>query len=117
MHSTQRPSVPGCSPSFVDHGLLRKGGEKKRGPLSTFQDKFNIQIIAVDAAEEFLKPARGVTDPEEKRKIIGRHFIRVFEREAEKLGDIDFLVQGALYNDVIENGTATAALIKNPILM
>ena len=96
---------------FVDHGLLRKG--EKEEVLSTFQDKFNMQIIAVDAAEEFLKLLEGVTDPEEKRKIIGRHFIRVFEREAKKLGDIDFLVQGTLYPDVIESGTATAALIKS----
>lgn len=95
---------------FVDHGLLRKG--EKEQVLSAF-DKFNMQIIAVDAAEEFLKLLEGVTDPEEKRKIIGRHFIRVFEREAEKLGDIGFLVQGTLYPDVIESGTATAALIKS----
>jgi GMP synthase (glutamine-hydrolysing) len=96
---------------FVDHGLLRKG--EKEQVLSTFQGKFNMQIIAVDAAEEFLNLLKGVTDPEEKRKVIGNHFIRVFEREAEKLGDIDFLVQGTLYPDVIESGTATAAVIKS----
>jgi len=96
---------------FVDHGLLRKG--EKEQVLSTFRDKFKMQIIAVDAAEEFLSLLKGVTDPEEKRKIIGNHFIRVFEREAEKLGNIDFLVQGTLYPDVIESGTATAAVIKS----
>ncbi|RJX25806.1 MAG: glutamine-hydrolyzing GMP synthase [Dethiobacter sp.] len=96
---------------FVDHGLLRKG--EREQVLSTFQGKFNMQVIGVDAAEELLNLLKGVTDPEEKRKIIGNHFIRVFEREAEKLGDIDFLVQGTLYPDVIESGTATAAVIKS----
>jgi len=96
---------------FVDHGLLRKG--EKEQVLSTFQGKFNMKIIAVDAAEELLHLLKGVTDPEEKRKIIGNHFIHVFEREAEKLGDINFLVQGTLYPDVIESGTATAAVIKS----
>ncbi|MEW5921284.1 MAG: glutamine-hydrolyzing GMP synthase [Bacillota bacterium] len=96
---------------FVDHGFLRKG--EKDAVLATFARGFNMNIIAVDAGEEFLTRLRGVTDPEVKRKIIGNHFIRVFEREAEKLGEISYLVQGTLYPDVIESGTATAAVIKS----
>ncbi|MDO9534528.1 MAG: glutamine-hydrolyzing GMP synthase [Bacillota bacterium] len=96
---------------FVDHGLMRKG--EREQVISTFSGKFGMNIIAVDAAEEFLGLLKGVSDPEKKRKIIGNHFIRVFEREAEKLGGVDFLVQGTLYPDVIESGTATAAVIKS----
>lgn len=96
---------------FVDHGLLRKG--EKEAVLSTFARGLKMNIIAVDAGEEFLSRLRGVTDPEVKRKIIGNHFIRVFEREADKLGEIAYLVQGTLYPDVIESGTATAAVIKS----
>ena len=96
---------------FVDHGLMRKG--EKEAVMSTFSREFNMNIVAVDAGEEFLALLRGVTDPEAKRKIIGNHFIRVFEREADKLGEISYLVQGTLYPDVIESGTATAAVIKS----
>lgn len=96
---------------FVDHGLLRKG--EKEQVLNVFREQFNMRIVFVDASEEFLERLKGVTDPEEKRKIIGNHFIRVFEREAEKIGRIDYLVQGTLYPDVIESGTATAAVIKS----
>ena len=96
---------------FVDHGLMRKG--EKEAVMSTFGREFNMNLVAVDAGHEFLALLRGVTDPEAKRKIIGNHFIRVFEREADKLGDISFLVQGTLYPDVIESGTATAAVIKS----
>ncbi len=96
---------------FVDHGLLRKG--EKEAVLATFARELKMNIIAVDAREEFFARLRGVTDPEEKRKVIGNHFIRVFEREAEKLGKISYLVQGTLYPDVIESGTSTAAVIKS----
>ncbi len=96
---------------FVDHGLLRKG--EKEQVISTFEGHFNMDIVVVDAASEFLSRLRGVTGPEEKRKVIGNHFIRVFEREAQKLGDVEYLVQGTLYPDVIESGTATAAVIKS----
>ena len=95
---------------FVDTGLLRKG--EKEQVLSIF-GKFNLQIRAVDAAHEFLNLLQGVTDPERKRKIIGNHFIRVFEREAAKLGKVDFLVQGTLYADLLESGTATKEVIKS----
>lgn len=96
---------------FVDHGLLRKG--EKEQVISTFREKFQMKLIFVDAGREFLSLLKGVTDPEEKRKIIGNHFIRVFEREADKIGDIQHLVQGTLYPDVIESGTATASTIKS----
>ena len=96
---------------FVDHGLLRK--DEARQVVDTFQNQFNIKLIHVDASERFLGKLKGVTDPEEKRKIIGNEFIRVFEEEAGKLGEIDFLVQGTLYPDVVESGTATAAVIKS----
>ena len=96
---------------FVDHGLLRKG--EKDAVIDTFRRNLNMNLIVVDAAEEFLNLLRGATDPEAKRKIIGNHFIRVFEREAEKIGAVSYLVQGTLYPDVIESGTATAAVIKS----
>jgi GMP synthase (glutamine-hydrolysing) len=95
---------------FVDNGLLRKG--EKEQVLSVFGN-LKMQIKAVDAASEFLNLLQGVTDPEMKRKIIGNHFIHVFEREAAKLGKIDCLVQGTLYPDIIESGTAATAMIKS----
>jgi GMP synthase (glutamine-hydrolysing) len=96
---------------FVDHGLLRKGEAEQ--VVRTFRDRFHINLVHVDASERFLTKLAGVTDPEQKRKIIGREFIYVFQDEARKLGQIDFLVQGTLYPDVIESGTATAAMIKS----
>lgn len=96
---------------FVDHGLLRKGEAEQ--VVKTFRDRFHMNLIHVDASERFLTKLAGVTDPEEKRKIIGREFIYLFQDEALKLGEIDWLVQGTLYPDVIESGTATAAMIKS----
>lgn len=96
---------------FVDHGLLRKGEAAQ--VVKTFRDRFHINLVHVDASERFLSKLKGVTDPEEKRKIIGREFIYLFQDEARRLGQIDFLVQGTLYPDVIESGTATAAVIKS----
>ena len=96
---------------FVDNGLMRKG--EKEQILSIFRDKFAMKIIAVDAEKEFLDLLRGVADPEEKRKIIGNLFVRLFEREAAKIGDVDFLVQGTLRSDVIESGTAEAVVVKS----
>ncbi|MDD4170092.1 MAG: glutamine-hydrolyzing GMP synthase [Desulfotomaculaceae bacterium] len=96
---------------FVDHGLLRKGEAEQ--VLKIFPDKFKINLIGVDARERFLSRLAGVSDPERKRKIIGEEFIRVFEEEADKLGQVDYLVQGTLYPDVVESGTATAAVIKS----
>ncbi len=96
---------------FVDNGLLRKG--EREQVQNIFRDKFNLRLITVDATAEILELLRGVTDPEQKRKIIGHHFIAVFAREAEKSGGIDFLVQGTLRSDVVESGTPAAALIKS----
>jgi GMP synthase (glutamine-hydrolysing) len=95
---------------FVDHGLLRQGEAEQ--VVSTFR-KLGFKLIHVDARERFLKRLAGVVDPEKKRKIIGEEFIRVFEEEAHRLGRVDFLVQGTVYPDVIESGTATAATIKS----
>jgi GMP synthase (glutamine-hydrolysing) len=96
---------------FVNHGLLRKSEAKQ--VMTTFRKQFQMNLVYVDAAERFLKRLKDVTDPERKRKIIGEEFIRVFEEEAKKLGQIDYLVQGTLYPDVVESGTATAAVIKS----
>jgi GMP synthase (glutamine-hydrolysing) len=96
---------------FVDHGFMRK--DEAQQVVRTFRDEYHIKLVHVDASERFLNRVAGVTEPEAKRKIIGEEFIRVFEAEAEKLGQIDYLVQGTLYPDVIESGTATAAVIKS----
>lgn len=96
---------------FVDHGLMRKNEMEK--VKEAFTGKFNMNVVYVDVAERFLGKLAGVTDPEGKRKIIGEEFIRVFESESAKIGEIDFLVQGTLYSDVIESGTETAAVIKS----
>ncbi|VBB05835.1 anthranilate synthase component ii signature [Lucifera butyrica] len=96
---------------FVNHGFLRQGEPEQ--VVKTFRDGFHMNLVYADAADRFLKRMEGVVEPEEKRKIIGEEFIRVFENEAAKLGDINFLVQGTLYPDVIESGTETAAVIKS----
>lgn len=96
---------------FVNHGFLRK--EEAERVLRAFKGQFDINIIYVDAEDRFLAKLAGVTDPERKRAIIGEEFIRVFEEEAQKLGDIAFLAQGTLYPDVIESGTAYADTIKS----
>ncbi len=95
---------------FVDHGLMRFGEAEQ--VEETFRSNFDVDLIHVKAADRFLEKLAGVTDPEEKRKIIGGEFIRVFEEAAESVGDARFLVQGTLYPDVIESGSGTAATIK-----
>jgi GMP synthase (glutamine-hydrolysing) len=96
---------------FVDHGLLRQNeAEQVR---DTFEGHFGINLIAVDAADRFLARLDGVTDPEQKRIIIGHEFISVFQEHADKLGDVRYLAQGTLYPDVIESGTGAAATIKS----
>lgn len=96
---------------FVDHGLLRKG--EAESVVETFANKFNMNFIKIDAQERFLTKLEGVSDPEEKRKIIGNEFIYVFDDEATKLEGIDFLAQGTLYTDILESGTLTAQTIKS----
>jgi GMP synthase (glutamine-hydrolysing) len=90
---------------FVDHGLLRAGEAEQ--VVTTFRDRFNIRLVHRDAADLFLGALEGVTDPEVKRKTIGRLFIEVFEQEAAKVGGADFLAQGTLYPDVIESVSFT----------
>ena len=98
---------------FVDHGLLRKSEAEQ--VVETFGRHFQVPLVHVQAQARFLELLDGVEDPEQKRKIIGREFIRVFEEEARKLGDIRWLVQGTLYSDVIESGgtEGVAATIKS----
>ena len=97
---------------FVDHGLLRENEAEQ--VVETFGGHFHVPLVHVQAQKRFLTRLAGVSDPEEKRKIVGEEFIRVFEEEARKLGDVRFLVQGTLYSDVIESGGSDeAALIKS----
>jgi GMP synthase (glutamine-hydrolysing) len=86
---------------FVDHGLLRQGEAQE--VVKLFRDTYNIPLVHVDASAQFLSALKGVTDPEQKRKTIGRLFIDVFDEEAKKIGKVDFLAQGTLYPDVIES--------------
>jgi GMP synthase (glutamine-hydrolysing) len=98
---------------FVNHGLMRKGEPDQ--VVHTFRDR-GMHLVPVDATEEFLSALSGVTDPGQKRRIIGERFIRIFEQEAAKLGDVRFLAQGTLYPDVIESaatGRDGAAVIKH----
>jgi GMP synthase (glutamine-hydrolysing) len=98
---------------FVDHGFMRENEAEQ--VLETFGGHFHVPLVHVQAQERFLELLRGVEDPEEKRRRIGGEFIRVFEEEARKLGDVRFLVQGTLYSDVIESGgtEGVAAKIKS----
>ncbi|BCI61398.1 glutamine-hydrolyzing GMP synthase [Solibaculum mannosilyticum] len=96
---------------FVDHGLLRKNEADEVEEI--FRHQFDIDLIRVDARERFLTRLKGVSEPEQKRKIIGEEFIRVFEDEAKKLGKVEYLVQGTIYPDVIESGAGDAAVIKS----
>lgn len=96
---------------FVDNGLLRLN--EADTVERVFRDKFDINLIRVDARERFLSKLKGVVDPEQKRKIIGNEFIRVFEEEANKLEGVEYLVQGTLYPDVIESGSKVASTIKS----
>ena len=96
---------------FVDHGLLRK--DEGDFVETTFGKQYGINLIRANAEDRFLSRLKGVTEPEQKRKIIGEEFIRVFEDEAKKLGKINVLVQGTIYPDVIESGKGDSAVIKS----
>lgn len=96
---------------LVDHGFMRLDEVKQVERV--FKEQFDVNLITVDASQRFLNKLHGVVDPEQKRKIIGQEFIRVFEEEAKKLGKIDYLVQGTIYPDVIESGRGDAAVIKS----
>ena len=95
---------------FVDHGLMRKDeGDEVEAAFAPW----DINFVRANAGERFLAKLSGVTEPEQKRHIIGEEFIRVFEAEAKKIGQVDFLVQGTIYPDVIESGKGDAAVIKS----
>src|SRR4030066_18474 len=96
---------------FVDHGLLRMGEDVQ--VEKTFMDNFKINFVHIKAKDRFLSKLKEISDPEVKRKIIGTEFIRIFEEEAKKIKNADYLVQGTLYSDVIESGTRDAARIKS----
>ena len=95
----------------VNHGLMRKN--ESESVIEVFQNQLHANLIYVDATDRFLGKLAGVSDPEEKRKIIGGEFIRVFEEEAKKLEGIAFLGQGTIYPDIIESGTKTAKMVKS----
>ena len=95
----------------VNHGLMRKN--ESEDVVKVFGDELKANLVYVDASERFLGKLVGVADPEEKRKIIGAEFIRVFEEEARKLDGIDFLAQGTIYPDVVESGTKTVKSVKS----
>ena len=95
----------------VNHGLMRKG--ESESVIEVFKNQLEANLIYVDASERFLKKLEKVSDPEQKRKIIGAEFIRVFEEEARKLEGIDFLAQGTIYPDIVESGTKTAQVVKS----
>ncbi|MCK9524990.1 MAG: glutamine-hydrolyzing GMP synthase [Limnochordia bacterium] len=96
---------------YVDHGFMRAGETEQI--VQTFRGEFGIPLIHVDAQDRFIDKLQRIEDPEQKRKIIGTEFIRVFEEEAEKIGDAAFLVQGTVYSDVIESGTAAGKVVKS----
>ncbi len=96
---------------FVDHGLLRKNEADE--VMKVFKDGMGMNLIKADAGKQFLSALRSVKDPEKKRKIIGKEFIDVFKTEADKIGEVDYLVQGTIYPDVIESGLGKSAVIKS----
>ena len=98
---------------FVDHGLLRKNEGDEVEAVFGPNGNYELNFIRVNAQERYYEKLKGVTEPEAKRKIIGEEFIRVFEEESNKLGKVDFLVQGTIYPDVVESGTSTSATIKS----
>jgi len=96
---------------LVDHGLLRKNEADE--VEQTFAQKYNVNFVRINAQDRFLQKLAGVTDPEQKRKIIGEEFIRVFEEEAKKIGKVDFLAQGTIYPDIVESGKDKSKVIKS----
>lgn len=96
---------------FVDHGMLRKD---EGDQVEEFFSRMDMHFVRVNAADRFLSRLAGVTDPEQKRNIVGEEFVRVFEDEAKKLGEVDFLAQGTIYPDVMECGMIYADVIRSP---
>lgn len=95
----------------VNHGLMRKG--ESESVIEVFKNQMDANLIYVDATERYLTKLDGIADPEQKRKIIGAEFIRIFEEEARKLEGIEFLGQGTIYPDIVESGTKTAKMVKS----
>ena len=95
----------------VNHGLMRKG--ESESVIEVFKNQMDANLIYVDATERYLTKLDGVADPEQKRKIIGAEFIRIFEEEARKLEGIEFLGQGTIYPDIVDSGTKTAKMVKS----
>ena len=98
---------------FVDHGLLRKNEGDEVEAVFGPNGPYELNFIRVNAQQRYYDKLKGVTEPEQKRKIIGEEFIRVFEEEAKKIGAVDYLVQGTIYPDVIESGLGKSAVIKS----
>ena len=98
---------------FVDHGLLRKNEGDEVEVVFGPDGEYDLNFVRVNAQQRFYEKLAGVSEPEQKRKIIGEEFIRVFEEEAKKIGAVDFLVQGTIYPDVIESGLGKSAVIKS----
>ncbi|OSA93357.1 UNVERIFIED_ORG: glutamine-hydrolyzing GMP synthase [Clostridium botulinum] len=98
---------------FVDHGLLRKNEGDEVEEIFGPNGQYDLNFIRVNAQERFYEKLAGIEEPEQKRKIIGEEFIRVFEEEAKKIGTVDYLVQGTIYPDVIESGLGKSAVIKS----
>ncbi|MBE5965096.1 MAG: glutamine-hydrolyzing GMP synthase [Lachnospira sp.] len=98
---------------FVDHGLLRKNEGDEVEAVFGEAGSYDLNFIRVNASERFYDKLKGIEEPEQKRKIIGEEFIRVFEEEAKKIGAVDYLVQGTIYPDVIESGLGKSAVIKS----
>ena len=96
---------------FVDHGLMRK--DEGDWVENLFKNRFKMNFVRINAEGRFFNKLKGIGDPEQKRKIIGEQFIRVFEEESNKLGKFDFLVQGTIYSDVVESGIKGRAGIKS----
>ena len=98
---------------FVDHGLLRKNEAQEVASIFGSGGQFDLNFIKVDAAERFYEKLAGVIEPEQKRKIIGEEFIRVFEEVSKQIGSVDYLAQGTIYPDIIESGLGKSAVIKS----
>lgn len=98
---------------FVDHGLLRKNEGDEVEKVFGQKGIYDLDFVRVNAQKRFLEKLKDVSDPEQKRKIIGNEFIRVFEEEAKKIGKVDYLVQGTIYPDIIESGLGKSAVIKS----
>lgn len=107
----QRACPEGLVCVFVDHGLLRK--YEREEVEKVFREQFKVNLITADAEKLFLKKLKNKRDPEKKRKIIGKQFIKVFEKEAKKIGKVDFLAQGTIYPDVVESGNGKSQVIKS----